>query len=245
MMTRIYKHPPVIIKALFFVFFTAPWQGLQADGAVIDKIYHPYVQALEREIEFRASSQDNQPGRDDRSRLYRLAYGQSLSDTWFGELYIIGEKSAHDDFIIEAYEAELLWQITEQGEFSTDWGLLIEFEREVHSDIWEFSVGLLAEKEWGRWSGTANILLTEEWGSDIDDELETAINLQARYRYAKALEPAIEFYSGEDTRALGPVLLGQLALDGRQQIKWEAGLIFGLDDRSPNQTLRFLMELEF
>lgn len=231
---------------IFCVSFVLFYSGLSiADGAVIDKIYHPYVQPLEREIEFRALMQDNQPGYDDRVQLYRLAYGQSINEHWFGEIYIIGEQSAHDDFNIEAYELEALWQITEQGEFAVDWGMLFEIEKEAHKDIWELSVGLLAEKEWGKWSSTANVFITEEWGSDIDSELETSLGLQARYRYSKALEPALEFYRGEDTRALGPALLGQIALDGKRQITWEAGVIFGLDEKSPNQTLRLLAEFEF
>ncbi len=212
---------------------------------IIDKIYHPYVQPLEKELELRVSAQDDQPGNEDRSQVYRLAYGQSLYEYWFAEIYLIGEKSSGDSFDIEAYELEMLWQLTEQGEFSIDWGMLFEIEKEAHEDVWEASIGLLAEKEWGRWSGTANFFIIEEWGSDIDDELETSLNLQARYRYSRSFEPAIEFYSGEDTLALGPAFLGQIPLGGKRQIKWETGLIFGLNHKSPNQTIRLLMEFEF
>jgi hypothetical protein len=218
---------------------------LWADGVVIDKIYHPYVQPLERELEWRAIWQNDQPGRPDDQRLYRLAYGQAVGERWFAEVYVVGENSDEGNFGIEAYELELQRQLTEQGEYWADWGLLFELERERDLDIWEFSTGLLAEKEWGRWSGTANLFLLHEWGEDIADETETRLGLQARYRYSPAFEPAVELYSGQDTRGIGPAVMGQVRLGSRRQLRWEAGAIFGVDSQSPDTTLRFLLEFEF
>ena len=219
--------------------------ALRADGVVVDKIYHPYVQPLEREFEARAIWQDEQSGRPDNFQLYRFAYGQSFGERWFAEVYLVGERSATDSFSVEAFELEAQRQLTEQGEYWADWGVVFELEKERGADAWEFSTGLLAEKEWGRWSGTANLFLMHEWGADVADETETRLGLQARYRFSRALEPAIELYSGEDTRGIGPAALGQAALGGRRQLRWEAGVIFGLGSDSPNTTLRFLFEFEF
>ena len=216
-----------------------------AGGIVIDKIYHPYVQPLEQELEWRMIYQDEQPSADDNLWLYQLAYGRSLNDRWFVEAYLVGEKSDEESFGIEAYELEAKWQLTEQGEFWADFGLLFELEKEANEDVWEFATALLVEKEWGKWSGAANVYVIYEWGSDIKNELETRLNLQARYRYSQAFEPAIEFYSGQDTRGLGPAFMGQVKLGNKQRLRWEAGAIFGLDSTSPNRTLRFLLEFEF
>ncbi len=219
-------------------------QGL-ADGIVIDKIYHPYVQPLEQELEWRTIYQDEQPSVADDLWLYQLAYGRSINDRWFLEAYLVGESSADESFGIEAYELEAKWQLTEQGEFWADWGLLFELEKEANEDAWEFATAVLVEKEWGKWSGAANFYVLNEWGSDIKNELETKLNLQARYRYSQAFEPAIEFYSGQNTRALGPAFLGQVKMGNRQRLRWEFGAIFGLDSKSPNRTLRLLLEFEF
>jgi len=218
---------------------------LKADGVVIDKIYHPYVQPLERELEGRAIWQDEQPGRPDNLQVYRFAYGQAFGDRWFGELYLVGKNASGESFGIEAYEVELQRQLTEQGEYWADWGLLFELEKERDLDAWEFSTALLAEKEWGRWSGTANLFLLHEWGEDVEDETETQLGLQARYRLSPAFEPAVEIYSGEDTRGIGPAVMGQVRLGGRRQLRWEAGAIFGMDSKSADTTLRFLLEYEF
>ena len=88
-----------------------------ADGNIIDKIYHPYVQPTEQELEFRAMLQDQQPDVADHSQLYRLAYGPSLNDRWFAEVYLTGDRSNPQSLDIEAVEVELKWQLTEQGEY--------------------------------------------------------------------------------------------------------------------------------
>jgi hypothetical protein len=236
-------HKAAIILSLIAP-FALPETGL-ADGVVIDKIYHPYVQANEQDLEFRSIFQNRQPSTSDNLALYKLAYGRSIGDRWFVEAYVVGKSTKDQDLHAEAYEFEAQRQLTEQGEYWADWGLLFELEREANKDAWEFSTAILAEKEWGKWSGTANFHVTGEWGSDIRNELEARLGLQVRYRCAKAFEPAVEFYGGQNTRALGPAILGGIKLGGGKQFKWEAGYLFGLDSKSPDGTLRVLAEFEF
>jgi len=108
----------------------------------------------------------------------------------------------------------------------------------------ELASGLILEKAWGRWVGTANLWLIYEH-SPINAEFETALALQTRYRYKPYLEPAIEFYAGQDTRGLGPVLMGDLKFGPGKKLHWEAGIIFGLETDSPDNTWRFSTEYEF
>tara|TARA_R110000772_G_scaffold96144_6_gene194540 strand:- start:404 stop:1129 length:726 start_codon:yes stop_codon:yes gene_type:complete len=216
-----------------------------ADGATIDKIYHPYVDALEHELEYRVLVQDQQSDRISPAQIHKVSLGTSISDRWFGELYVVGEKSRDGHFDIDTYEIELKRQLTEQGEYFADWGVIFEYETVAGSDIDEFTIGLLSEKEWGRWSGTANLFLTQEWGDDIVDEFESVFALQTRYRYSALFEPGLEFYSGQTATGIGPVLQGTINTGIRKNVHWEAGLILGLDSKSPDQSFRFLMEFEF
>jgi len=210
---------------------------LLADGGVIDKVYHPYVQPLEKEFEWRMVSADG-------VQTYRLGLGMSLSDSLFVEGYFIA-KDVDNHLKFDAYEVEVKWQLTEQGEYAIDWGLLFELEKEQHDETWEVSTSLLMEKEWGRWVGTANVGVIYEWGPEIKDELETTLATQLRYRYKRYLEPAVEFYSGENGLGIGPVLMGDIRLSGRQKVHWEVGGILGLDADTPSNTWRLLMEYEF
>jgi hypothetical protein len=216
-----------------------------ADGSVIDKIYHPYVQPGERELELRTVIENNANSPAGDQKIWQLGYGQSFNDRWFGELYLIGSADDDNSFHLSAFEIEALWQLTEQGEFFADWGMLFELEKEKDESIVEVSAAVLVEKEWGRWTGTANLYGIYEFGSDVDNEFETALGLQARYRKSRIFEPAIELYKGEDAFGVGPVLLGSHSLGGGRQLRWEAGLIFGVDSDTPDQIFRGLLEYEF
>ncbi|RLA41354.1 MAG: hypothetical protein DRR06_16080 [Gammaproteobacteria bacterium] len=218
---------------------------LYADGSIIDKVYHPYVQLLEKEIEYRLRYQDDDdPELDDQQR-HKLGLGQSLSDRVFAEIYLIGKNTPDSDFELSAVEAELKLQLTEQGEYNNDWGMLFELEREKDENIWEASTALIALHEWSRWIGTANLSLAYEWGNDIDNELETGLATQLRYRYSQAVEPALEVYFSEDTQGLGPVLTGVQRLGGRRKLLWEFGVILGLDNSTADASWKFNIEYEY
>ncbi len=208
-----------------------------ADSVLVDKVYHPYVQPLERELEWRMTGFDGQ-------QLHKLGIGTSINDKLFAEAYLIGNRR-QGDFDIVAYELEAKYQLTEQGEYAFDWGLIAEFEKAKRGEEKEVAIGLLIEKEWQRWSGVANLWAIYEWGGDIDNEIETALSLQARYRYSARFEPAVEFYSSDVGQALGPVVMGDIKLAGKRRLHWEAGLIIGLENKAPSRSSRLLLEFEF
>jgi len=227
------------------VLIAISYQMSYADGSVVDKIYHPYVDALENELEFRSIFQDKQTGINNPKEIHSLALGRSIGESLFGEVYLIGAKSRTGNFDLEGYEFELKWQLTEQGEYSADWGVLFEYEKEIDKDIEKLAAGLFAEKEFGRWSGTANLFLIREWGDDIVSEYESAFSLQARYRHSRSFEPAVELYAGQGSIGVGPAVMGNFPLGARKSLNWEAGMIFGIGNKSPDQTFRFLLEYEF
>ncbi|MCX4191202.1 hypothetical protein [Methylophaga sp. OBS1] len=210
---------------------------VMADDLAIDKVYHPYVQPLEREVEWRMVAADG-------DHLQRLGIGQSLNDRVFVEGYLLAVEEG-DTFRLEGYELETRIQLTEQGEYPVDWGMLVELEKAHHQDEWELATALLMEKQWGRWVGAANFWLEYEWGNQIKDEFETAVALQTRYRLSPEFEPAIEFYGGENTRALGPVAMGDIRFGPGKKLHWETGILLGLSKKTPDATLRLLAEYEF
>ena len=217
-----------------------------ADGSGIDKVYHPYVEPLEWELEWRMALEDeNTISGEKRAQTHRLGLGKAIAETVFAEIYLIGAQSANKGLALQAYEFEILWQLSEQGEFVLDYGLLFELEKRKNDDIWEYSTALLLEKEFGRFSGTANIGVTYEWGDDIDDEWESSLALQTRFRYSPRLEPAMELYLGEDTLGFGPVIMGMERVGHLKALRWEAGAIFGIDSDTPDYTLRAVLEYEF
>lgn len=233
-------------RACYLVLLLAPVSlKCLADGIIIDKIYDPYVQQLEHEVEFRALLQnDDKAALDDRQR-YKLGYGQALSDDWFAELYVIGGDSRDDSLDVDAVELEVKYQLTEQGEYANDYGLLFELERDADGNAWELSSSLIVLHEWQRWVGTVNASVVYEWGTGLDNELETSLVGQLKYRYQQTLEPALELHLSQDTKAIGPALLGEIKLDGRNKLLWEAALLGGLNDTTPELSINLILELEF
>jgi len=218
---------------------------LLASGNKIDKVYHPYVMPQETEIELRSISQFDENEALDNQQTHRAGLGYSFIENVFTEAYLIGKNTPGDDFDLDAVELEAKIQLTEQGEYDEDWGLLFEYQKGFGTTINEFSSGLLIDKEMGRWTGALNLFIEYEWGEGFKNELETSLASQLRFRYSRLFEPAVEFYQGQDTTAIGPAIMGNIRFAHGRKVHWETGLIFGLRSRTPDQTLRLLLEYEF
>lgn len=211
--------------------------------AEMNRIYHPYVEQNERELEYGFTLRDLG---GENVLLNRAGIGYAWNDKLFTEVYLLTESITHEGEQIRGYELEAKWQLTEQGEYWADWGLLLEVgtARDINSH--EVALGILWEKELAnRWVASANAIAEYEYGSDIKDEFETALRAQLRYRYSMAVEPAFEFYLDDQDWAAGTALMGTVKLSGRKQIRWELGLLLGLDKETPDSSLRGGIEFEF
>ena len=213
-----------------------------ADGMVVDKVYHPYVLANEREVEWRLMSTQTEDGN---KLAQRLGYGQAISENIALEGYIIGERDEHDNFELQAYEIEARWMLTEQGQYWADWGMLFEFEKQHNTNNYELTAGVLIEKEFDKTSLTINLFAISEWGETIESELETEFRIQYRYRYLPEVQPSFELYAGEDFLGVGPGFMGVHRFSGQKQLKWEAGFITEIAHSGKNHSLRFAIEYEF
>ena len=236
-----YRHCQYIVTSIVLAM---PAVAL-GDGVSIDRIYDPYVQQTEKELEFRALiHNDSDPMQDDNQR-FKLGYGQSLSDSWFTEIYAVGHRKSDQSLQLDAYEIEFKWQLTEQGEYDNDWGLMFELERETVENAWEQSTTLIMLHQWRRWVGTLNASLSYQWGTTIDNEFSTAMAAQLHYRYKPSLEPGLELHLSADTTAIGPSLAGKLRLGGRKQLFWSTALLAGFNHTTPDISLNFNLEYEF
>ncbi len=230
-----------VVVLLLLGFSAQVW----ADGRVVDKVYHPYVQPWEREIEYRFAFQKQPDHPDNNAMIQKFGYGFNISDNMALEGYLEASRITPEDYQISGYELELRWMLTEQGQYSADWGLLFELERQDGNANYEFSAGLLMEKEFGPTSLTLNALTVYEWGETLRSELETEFRLQYRYRWLPQVQPAVEFYSGENYKGVGPALMGVHKFNKENQLKWELATVFAIDNSTINNTLRFALEFEF
>jgi len=214
-----------------------------ADGIVVSKIYDPYVQPLETEIEWRFVAQNSDTDPD--AQKHSIGIGRSLTDRWAVEFYVIATGHSGESLSVDAYELEAQWQLTEQGEYAFDWGLLFELEREVDANAWEVAATLLASRDLGRTTVTANVGLIYEGGERVEDEIESILRMQMRYRMKETFEPAVELHVGQDTTAIGPTISGLVRVSNGRKLRWDLGLFAGITERSPDQILKANIEFEF
>jgi hypothetical protein len=214
-----------------------------ADGIIVSKIYDPYVQPLETEIEWRFVAQNSDTDPD--AQKHSIGIGRSLTDRWAVEFYVIATGHSGESLSVDAYELEAQWQLTEQGEYAFDWGLLFELEREVDANAWEVAATLLASRDLGRTTVTANVGLIYEGGERVEDEIESILRMQMRYRMKETFEPAVELHVGQDTTAIGPTISGLVRVSNGRKLRWDLGLFAGITERSPDQILKANIEFEF
>lgn len=209
--------------------------------AGVDKVYDPYVHQGELEIESRAVHKFD----DEDEHKIRLGVGYGVNSFWFVEGYVIGEKESGEHFEVSDVEIESKFQLSEQGQYWLDSGLLVELEKELDESVWELKAGPIFQKQIKDWVITTNFMMEKKFGPDAAErDVKLLGSAQLKYRYSASLEPAIEYYGDEETHAIGPVLLGKTKWGGTP-VKWELGALGGLNDDTPDFNLRWLIEWEF
>lgn len=225
--------------------FVLTMAGVGNAHAGVDKIYGTAIEEGELELEMRGLHViDDNLGREGDSAV-KIGVGYGASARWFVEGYVEVEDARGEDPEIEAYELENRFQLTEQGEYFADFGLLVEVEKVRELDIIELKGGPLIQKDFGNWTGKANLLVERQFGDDkTEDEWEFIGRAQLKYRMSSAFEPGIEYHGDENTHALGLVGMG-MAGSGQGRVKWLIGAYAGLDDDTPDVQVRWELEFEF
>jgi len=211
--------------------------------ADITRVYHPEVDPLEKEIEFRTTRSEDEL--DKYRNTYTMGYGQAINEKTFVEGYAIATKSQDDSFDINTFDLEAQYQITETGSRAIDYGVLVEMERKIKLNVSEVTSTLLMEKEFDRYSATANLGVSYKFGTGIDGEFDDLARLQLRYRLQPSLQPAVEIYIDQYDKAAGFAVMGLLRPGHQHKLNWEAGILFGLNSSTPNTLLRCSLEYEF
>jgi len=213
------------------------------------KVYNPYVEKGEVEIEYRGGYDFDDNDDADGAWKQKLAIGYGFTDYWFSEIYGEVEKGGESGTDIEftAVEWENKFQLTGQGEYWLDVGLLTEIKISTDGGEDKAEAKLLLAKDWGDFTHLLNLAVERELNNGTSTEFGTSWG--SRYRYNKFFEPGFEFHSGfgdfdnsfnEEDHRLGPVIYGQIGA-----VKYDIGYLFGLSNGAPDGTLKVLFEYEF
>lgn len=224
------------------------------------QIYSPHVELGEIEVEARGFyNQDDNAAVDGTGEL-KLSAGYGFTHFWASELYFAKfKREANGNTRLKAVEWENRFQLTPQGKYWADLGLLVETEFATESGHpHEFKVGPLVEKSFGRTVATVNLFVEREFGPHAGSETEFGYAARLRYRLNPYFEPAIEAYGspgdigefapkGEQRHQIGPAFYGQAYFGrGSRKFKYSAAALYGITDAgSPNWTFVVRFEYEF
>lgn len=221
-----------------------------------DYVITPIVEEGEREIDVKAGTAKLRDGT--RESKYSVGLGFGVNSWWFTELYAIWHKEPGARHSFDAWEWENKFQLTETGKYPVDVGFLVEIERpKDRSEGYEFRWGPLLQADIGS-NVQANLNLLVEKHIRASEPQKAALGYQ--WQVKSRWRPEFEFGAqgfgdvgplshwaprSEQSHVAGPALFGKIRVGNRQTIKYNAGLLFGLTDASPRNTLRVQAEYEF
>ena len=223
------------------------------------KVYTPYVEMGELEIEYRPSVTVDGDAAKDNEQKHLLGIGYGVNSWWFTELYAEWEREAGpgESAKFEAIEWENRFQLTNPGEYWADFGLLVEYERsDDDKSPDKIELALLFAKELGQFDAAYNLIFEKEVGGGASNDVELAQAFQLKYRLDKAFEPGIELFNefgaiGDmpdfdgQKHYIGPIATGVIPLnDTGLKLKYNAGYLFGVSDAAEDGVVKAIIELE-
>lgn len=196
-------------------------------------------------------------GGAEREDAARLLFGMGVTQRWFTEIGFEFARGADSGTKLEAVEWENIFQLTEQGEYPVDVGLLVEIERpQDRSEGYELKVGPLFQTDVGRFQLNGNLIFERHIDAREESHTELAYQWQVKYRW----KPAFEFGAmgfgdlgkwdnwephHEQSHLLGPAVFGKLPVGERKAVKYNAAYLTGVTDGAADHVLRLQLEYEF
>ena len=228
----------------------------QSVAGPADYVFTPIVEAGEKEVDFKYGTAKAPDGT--RKTVYSLGFGYGATDYWFTELYLKRELQGGDSLSLLEWENK--FQLTETGKYPIDVGLITEIEAPLNNGKapWELKFGPLFQTEFGKLQLNANVLFETKIGGADEERHFTELGYQWQAKYR--LKPAFEFglqgigevgewkhwdNADEQAHRIGPAVFGKFNIGQKQAIKYNAALLLGLSDATPNSTFRMQVEYEF
>jgi hypothetical protein len=221
-----------------------------------DYVYTPAAEYGEREIDFKFGTAKAQDGT--REQVTSLGLGYGATEYWFTEIYLKRESAGSEGVSIAEWENK--FQLTETGKYPVDLGLIMEIEAPLNkNNPYELKLGPLFQTDFDKLQLNANLLFERKFGQEESGEhyvTEIGYQWQVKYRWLQTFEFGLQGFgemgkwdhwedSDEQSHKLGPAIFGKIGLGGKQAIKYNAALLFGVSDAAPDHTFRMQAEYEF
>ena len=246
-MTQSKQH--LTLRALLFSCLLPASAAAFAGSA--DTIYVPVVEKGETEFELRGGYRDFRGAPSEHAFVFDLGYG--VSNRWRTEAVLEYAAEGGSPGRLKALEWENVFVLTEQGKHWMDVGLIAEYEHSFAAGPDQVKIGPLLQKEIGQTVANLNLRFKHQVGSGASDSTELDYRWQLKWRGNEALEWGVQGFGelgvvdhlGRDaSHTVGPALFGVQRLHGRDKLRYNGAVLAGLNNASPDVTVRFQLEYE-
>jgi hypothetical protein len=217
------------------------------------KVHLPTVVQGELEFELFGGYQWWSGHDDDRERqlVGELEYG--VTSWWKTALEVSTTRIPGESYKLDEIEWENTFALTEPGRYWLDLGLFVELARDHAEGRNAVALGPMFQKELGPIQANLNVIFERQLGASAEPGAEINYEWQVKWRRDPRFEPGLQGFGtlgrtnnfGHETEAnIGPAFFGQVPVGGRNKLKYETAVLFGLNRNTPDTTVRFQIEYE-
>jgi hypothetical protein len=223
---------------------------LYPGDAAADSVKSPYVDQGEVELEQKGFITRDRDAARDNKHEFEFAVSYGVTSFWKTEVEAEFKKEPAESLQHKVVKWENTFQLTERGEYWLDPAAYAAIGWGFNGEADSFTGGLIAAKDVGPTSHTANLFLKTESGINAAQGVNVRYSWQSLYRLRSWLKPGFELYGQtrgkeafEDQRlSAGPVLAGQIP---GIPVGYEVGYQFGATPATPDGAVRWKLEYEF
>ncbi|AOV17680.1 hypothetical protein BJI67_11975 [Acidihalobacter aeolianus] len=244
----------VMLAIMTLVLIVGVFVGAQAYAADY-KVYSPTVVKGETELEMRAFNSWGAGPLSGARQAVKFAAGHTFTHWWATEVYAEAEKEPSESLKLEDFEWENRFQLTPQGKYWADVGLINENEIPRYAnDPYRISIGPSLAKDFGRISARLNLLVAHEYGTHARHGIELDYRARIQYRWRRELSPIVEAYGepvgwtglyGPSRQQLGMGLVGQFTTEPGKDLRYGLVALYGTTTAASRETLVARLEYEF
>ena len=159
----------------------------------------------------------------------------------------------NQSYRLDEVEWENVFALTEPGQYWLDLGLFAELAHDYGAGLNAIKIGPMLQKELGPVQANLNVLFERELGAQAEPGAAIDYQWQLKWRGDPRFEPGLQGFGtlgrtsdfGHQTEnQIGPAFFGQIATGPRHKLKYDAALLFGLGNNSPDTAVRFQIEYE-
>jgi len=218
------------------------------------KVHLPTVVQGEFELELLGGYQWWHNNDEDRLRQFVGEMGYGVTSWWKTELGAGTTRVPSESYKLDEVEWENTFALTEPGQYWLDLGLFVEFAYDHPERRNAIAIGPMFQKEIDSVQANLNVFFERELGASAEPGSAVNYEWQLKWRGDPRFEPGVQGFGtlgrtndfGHETENnIGPAFFGQFITGPRSKLKYDAAVLFGLNNNTPNTTLRFQIEYEF